>query len=125
MKKPSQKDMQTVLERMCDLSQNFYGVDVFTSKDIMRRTSLTRYKVLQVLNHLRETGIVERASMGCPAQMSYGEITEMICEAAPPVNGWRLTSKGRETDAYKAAVKEFNNSLAEWANGDKDGESDG
>ena len=55
--------------------------------------------------------------MGCPALVSRGEYEELICDAAPPVNGWALTKKGYASAEYKAAEAEYLNGLAEWANG--------
>ena len=48
---------------------------------------------------------------------SRGEYEELICDAAPPVNGWALTKKGYASAEYKAAEAEYLNGLAEWANG--------
>lgn len=119
MKRATNKEKDAVLNALCRCSHNFYGVDVFSSKHLAERTGLTRYKVLQVLNIFRSEGLVDRASMGCPTQFTGGEYDEMICDAAPPINGWSLTEKGRETDAYKASKKEYLDGLAELANGKK------
>lgn len=105
MKRATNKEKDAVLNALCRCSHNLYGVDVFTSKQLAERTGLDRCKVVQVLHYWRDEGIVERASMGCPAQFTGGEYDEMICDAAPPINGWSLTEKGRETDAYKAQSK--------------------
>lgn len=105
---------------MCELSCNHYGIDVITTKNIMNSTKLSKYMALKQLRLWREHGFIERASMGCPAQYSGGEYDEMICEAYPPINGWRLTKKGCESGTYKTAQKEYLDGLLKWANGDYD-----
>lgn len=115
-------DKNAVFKALCDYTQNWYGIDIITSAELEMRTGLSRYKIIQALHLLREDGLVSRGSRGCPAQYSYGEITEMICDAAPPVNGWKLTKKGYDTDVYKAAKKEFLKGLEEWANSRDDEE---
>ena len=113
----AKNDNEKVLRAICALSNNIYGIGVVKTKDIMACTKLSKYKVIQNIHLLREDGLVKRASMGCPAQVSCGEYNELICEAAPPVNGWELTKKGYESAEYKAAEAEFMNGLAERANG--------
>lgn len=110
-------DKENVLRAICALSNNIYGIEVVKTKDIMARTKLSKYKVIQNIHLLREDGLVKRASMGCPAQVSRGEYEELICDAAPPVNGWALTKKGYASAEYKVAEAEYLNGLAEWANG--------
>lgn len=61
--------------------------------------------------------LIERASMGLPAQVSRGEIEELICEAAPPINGWKLTERGYKSNVFKIAEDDYLKSLAELANG--------
>lgn len=118
----AKNDKEKVLRAICALSNNIYGIEVVNTKDIMARTKLSKYKVIQNIHLLREDGLVKRASMGCPAQVSRGEYEELICDAAPPVNGWALTKKGYASAEYKVAEAEYLNGLAEWANG-KQGES--
>ena len=113
----AKNDKENVLCAICALSNNIYGIEVVETKDIMARTKLSKYKVIQNIHLLREDGLVKRASMGCPAQVSRGEYEELICDAAPPVNGWALTKKGYASAEYKAAEAEYLNGLAEWANG--------
>ena len=110
-------DKEKVVRAICAVSNNTYGIEVVKTKDIMDRTKLSKYKVIQNIHLLREDGLVKRASMGCPAQVSRGEYEELICDAAPPVNGWALTKKGYASAEYKVAKAEYLNGLAEWANG--------
>ena len=107
-----------VLWAMCELSNNIYGIDVIETKTVMRCTGLTKYMVIKQLHFWRDKGMIERASMGCPAQVSHGEIEELISEAAPPVNGWRLSERGYKSNVFKIAKDDYLKSLAELANGD-------
>lgn len=124
MRKATKSEREAVLTALCCMSHNFYGIEVVTSKSIAERTGLSRYKVLQVLNNFRSEGLVDRTSVGCPAQFTGGEYDEMICDAAPPLNGWALTAKGKETDAYKTSEKDYLDGLAEMANGKDDDDDD-
>ena len=117
-------DREKVFKAICSMSNNIYGIDVITTKSIINSTGLSRYKVIQNIHLLREDGLVKRASMGRPAQVSGGEYEELICEAAPPVNGWVLTKHGYASVEYKAAESEFLKGLEEWANGKYDYEGE-
>ena len=77
---------------------------------------VTKYAARQALKRLRADGLVEYTSQGCPAVISYGEVPELIADAAPPINGYCLTEKGFETPEWKQAYKEWNKSMEEWAN---------
>lgn len=79
--------------------------------------NVTKYGARQALKRLMADGLVEYTSQGCPAVISYGEVPELIADAAPPINGYCLTKKGFETPAWKQANKEWNKSMEEWANG--------
>lgn len=46
---------------------------------------------------------------------SGGEYLELVCEAAPPINGYALTKSGFKSAEYKAAYEEWKTSLEEWA----------
>lgn len=78
---------------------------------------LTRYRARKALKMLMEEGVVEYKSQGCPAVESFGEYRELVCEAGSPINGYCLTKKGYETDAWKQAYKDWEKSMAEWADG--------
>ncbi len=110
-------DHEKVLQKLSGIDVDWHDGSVLSAKDIANATKMSKYKILKILHELRDEGLVERASQGCPAQISYGEITELICEAMPPLNGWALTPKGRETDIYKAVEDEYERGMKEWANG--------
>ncbi len=116
----NQTDREKVLKQISSLDFalcNLFDLRVLPAQSIANATEMSKYKVLKILHELRDDGLVERASQGCPAQVSYGEITELICDAMPPLNGWALTAKGRETDVYKAVKDEFERGMEEWAKG--------
>lgn len=115
---PKLPPVAKVLWALCELSNNTYGVDVITSKGIMSCTGLSKYKVIKAIHFWRDKGLVEFASIGRPAVVSYGEVEELECEAAPPVNGWSLTGKGRKSNCFKIAKKDFEKSLRDWAEGE-------
>ena len=79
--------------------------------------NVTKYGARQALKRLMADGLVEYTSQGCPAVISYGEVPELIADAAPPINGYSLTKKGFETPEWKQAYKEWNKLMEEWANG--------
>ena len=78
---------------------------------------VTKYGARQALKRLIADGLVEYISQGCPKIMSYGEVPELIADAAPPINGYCITKKGFETPEWKQAYKEWNKTMEEWANG--------
>lgn len=78
---------------------------------------LTKYRARKALKELIAEGIVEYKSQGCPAVMSCGEVPELVYDAGPPINGYTLTKKGYETEAWKQAYKDWEKSMEEWANG--------
>lgn len=77
----------------------------------------TKYSVRKCLKSLMQDGVICYKSMGCPAVVSYGEIPELVYDAAPPINGYTLTKKGYQTPEWKNAYKEWEKSMEEWANG--------
>lgn len=114
----NQTDREKVLKKISSIDfcfNNWFDLRVISAQSIANATEMSRYKALKILHELCDDGLVERASQGCPAQVNYGEVTELICEAMPPLNGWALTSKGRETDIYKAVKDEYEHGMEEWA----------
>lgn len=112
------ENQEKVLQIMCKTELDIYGeIYVFSSREIAIRAKMSRQNVIKILHELHNKGLVEKASQGCPAQVSCGEVTELICDAAPPKNGWSLTDKSRESSIYKAEQEKFNKSLEKWANG--------
>lgn len=77
---------------------------------------VTKYGARKALKRLMEDGLVEYTSQGCPAVISYGEVPELIADAAPPINGYCLTKKGFETPEWKQAYKKWDKAMEEWAN---------
>lgn len=114
------KEKEAVFQAMCKMSQNWYGMRVFSSQNIANLTGLSKYKVLKSLHLLRDEGLVQNDCMGRPAIVSGGEYTELECEAMPPLRGFSVTKKGAETEIFKQEEKVYNQSLADWANGTLD-----
>ncbi len=77
----------------------------------------TKYRVQKAIKLLREKGLIERASCGCPAVESVGEYRELVHDAMPPKNGYALSQKGFESDTWKEIYVEWCRSMEEWANG--------
>lgn len=78
--------------------------------------NVTKYGARQALKRLMADGLVEYTHQGCPAIVSYGEVTELVADAAPPINGYALTKKGFETPEWKQAYDDWCKSMEEWAN---------
>lgn len=108
---------EKILRYISRIIVDWHDAYVVSAKDIANSTGLSKYKVLKILHELRDEGLVERATQGCPAQISYGETVELICEAMPPLNGWTLTHNGHESEIFKTVKKEYIRELEEWANG--------
>lgn len=89
---------------------------VISTKDIATSCGLSVYKTRKIIKSLVDKGLVERASCGCPAVVSCGEICELVCEAMPPLNGFALTKKAFETEKWKEMYEDWKKSLTEWAN---------
>lgn len=100
---------------LCRCEQNWYGIDVMSSKDIAKKLNISQYAALKALHSLVKDGLVERGSMGCPAIFTGGEYDELVCEAKPPINGFRLTVKGKDTDVYRNEQTNYERSLSNWS----------
>ena len=106
----------------CEISTytSFHAPDrgvVSISNIVALLGDVTKYGARQALKRLMEDGLVEYTSQGCPAVISYGEVPELIADAAPPINGYCLTKKGFETPEWKQAYKDWCKSMEDWANG--------
>lgn len=77
---------------------------------------LTLYRARKALKLLIKDEIVEYVSQGCPNVISYGEYPELVFEAGPPINGYALTKQGFKSEEFQQAYKEWEKSMAEWAN---------
>ena len=104
----------------CEIStyMHTYGPDkaVVPISSLVNVLEWTKYRTRKALKELRELGLIEYTSQGCPAIVSYGEITELICEAQPPINGYALTEQGFETELYKQKYAKWQKDLEEWTN---------
>ncbi len=82
---------------------------------------LTRSQARRAIKELIKDGMIFYTSQGRPAIESSGEYRELVCEAAPPINGYALTKAGFKSAAYKEAYERWENSLKEWAENDMEG----
>ena len=89
---------------------------VVSAKETAKILKWTEYRTRKAIKELVSRGWIERASIGCPAVVSYGEYTELVCEAMPPKNGYAITKAGFQTDLWKTAYAEWCKSMEEWAN---------
>ena len=89
---------------------------VVSTNEVAKCMNCTKYRAKKAIKELVSRGWIERASCGCPAIVSYGEYTELVCEAMPPKNGYALTEAGFETDLWKTAYAKWCKSMEEWAN---------
>lgn len=89
---------------------------VVSAKEIAKILKWTEYRTRKAIKALVERGWIERASVGCPAVVSYGEYTELVCDAMPPKNGYAITKAGFQTDLWKQAYAGWCKSIEEWAN---------
>lgn len=98
---------------------------VITISNFVRQIEgLTKYRARLALRELIAEGLICYTSQGNPAVVSYGEVPELVYDAAPPTNGYALTEKGYKSDKYKTAYGAWCKSLEEWANGDYNKEDD-
>lgn len=104
-----------------------YGPEraVVSTKEVANVLKWTVYRTRKAIHELVKRGWIERASCGCPAVVSCGEVPELVCDAMPPKNGYAITKMGFETDHWKVAYQEWCDSLAEWANKEEKNDSKG
>jgi hypothetical protein len=114
------ENAKIVFESLCKYSQNWYGVNVITTKSLTEALKISRYKVIKAVHELIDEGLVKKGYYGRPAVMSYGEVAELAFEAEPPICGWSVTEKGQDTAVYKKACEEYEQSLQDWAEGKYD-----
>ena len=91
---------------------------VISIRSLSETLGWTKYRVGKAVKKLKERNLIERASVGIPASYSYGEYAELIDDVHPPINGFAMTNECFDTEMYKKAYKEWERSLAEWADGD-------
>lgn len=91
---------------------------VLSTREIAERLKWTQYCAKKAINELVSRGWIERASCGCPAVVSWGEYPELVCESRPPINGYAITKKGFETDLWKMAYFDWQESMRKWCDGE-------
>ena len=89
---------------------------VVSTGDIAKMCLWTKYRTKKAIKGLVEKGLIERASCGCPAAVSYGECPELICETKPPMNGYAISKQGFKSEEWKDIYDMWCRSMEEWAN---------
>ena len=69
-------------------------------------SGISKYMMRKALKELIAEGVIEYTTQGRPAIESIGEYTELVCEAAPPINGYALTKAGFESKDYQEASEQ-------------------
>lgn len=90
---------------------------VVSTGNIAKLHLWSKYRVRKAIKGLVEKGLIERASCGNPAVESCGEYRELVCDAAPPTNGFAITPEGFKCEQWKDMYDMWCKSLEEWANG--------
>ena len=111
-----QKVFNSIIQAELATYMTCYGPDkavISISNLMLFQPEITKYAMRKVLKELIADGVVEYTSQGCPAIESIGEYTELICDAAPPVNGYALTKAGFESDEWKTAYDAWCKALKE------------
>lgn len=115
-------DEKNVFNRIasCEISAycTMYSPDriVVSTGDLARMLKWTTYRTRKAIRGLVARGLIERASCGNPAVVSYGECPELIYDAMPPTNGFAITEQGFKCDEWRAIYTDWERSLADWAN---------
>lgn len=91
---------------------------VVSTGDIAKMVLWSKYRTRKAIHSLVDKGLIERASCGNPAIESCGEYRELVCESAPPTNGYALTKQGFQSEEWKDIYDIWCRSLEEWANKD-------
>lgn len=78
---------------------------------------VTKYRMRKALKGLMADGLIEYTSQGRPAIESCGEYKELVCDAAPPINGYALTKVGFESDEWKEASEQRDRAYRRWCEG--------
>ena len=90
---------------------------VVSTGEIAKMCLWSKYRARKAIKGLVEKGLIERASCGNPAVVSYGECPELVCESAPPKNGYAITEQGFQSEEWKSLYDMWCRSMDEWANG--------
>ena len=90
---------------------------VVSTGEIAKMCLWSKYRARKAIKGLVEKGLIERASCGNPAVVSCGEYAELVCESAPPKNGYAITEQGFQSEEWKSIYELWCRSMEEWANG--------
>lgn len=88
-----------------------YDDDVFTTSELADFMGISKYKTRKAIKILLDIEYIKRGSVGRPAIVRGYEYPELVCEAAPPLNGFILTEKGRQSEIFK---EEWDKSIADY-----------
>ena len=121
MTEDSIKVLSCIMSCEISLYTAFYAPDkaVVPISNIISLLKWTKYRVRKSLKELRELGLIEYTSQGCPAIVSYGSESypELIDDARPPINGYALTKKAFESELWKERYSEWRKGMEEWSKG--------
>ena len=67
---------------------------------------MTKYRAKIALHELISKEMIQYESQGRPAIVSFGEYSELIDDARPPVNGYSLTKQAFRSEIWKKAYRE-------------------
>lgn len=117
-KEAKEKIFKTIIGCEIGLNMVLYGPEfacVPISSLLGLNPELTRSQARRAIKELINDGMIFYTSQGRPAIESGGEYRELVCEAAPPINGYALTKSGFKSAEYRAAYEDWKTSLKEWA----------
>lgn len=125
MTEDSVKVLRCIISCEISLYTVFYAPDkaVVRMSNIVSLLKWTKYRIRKALKELRELELIEYTSQGCPALVSYDG--ELVDEAHPPINGYALTKKAFETDAWKEMYADYEKGMEEWARSETESEDKG
>ena len=85
----------------------FNNNGVITTSNLMDFIpGVSKYRMRQVLKALKEEGLIEYRSMGCPTEEDP-YYHELVHDAAPPINGYAVSVKGMETEVFKTVYQNW------------------
>lgn len=118
MTEDSIKVLSCIMSCEISLYTTCYAPDkaVVPISNIVSLLKWTKYRVRKALKELRGLELIEYTSQGCPAIVSYGEYTELVDDAHPPINGYALTKKAFESELWKTRYFQWSKLMEEWAN---------
>jgi DNA-binding HxlR family transcriptional regulator len=106
-----------VFTKICEVENVVYHSNsgVITTSNLMDFIpGVTKYRMRKILRELKEEGLIEYRSIGCPGEEDP-YYHEWECDPAPPINGYALSEKGMETEIYKNVYQEWSDSFRKWA----------